>query len=168
LRSVTGDRGVEGLKEWWDDRFGKSGRDELKANAQELLRSSRAVIEKSKRELAEEAKKESLAVRVRATWGKHGRLIRAAIAVILLWTVASWGCSLLFDDDKPKRRAPAGAVAPGAKSGNAPQPAKPPKAAQPPPATSATAINGAPPAPGAAPVDGATPSAPAADGSAER
>lgn len=104
VRSVTGDRGVEGLREWWDDRFGKASREELKAEARDLLQASKNVLTEGQKKLLAETKKESFRDDMRALWSKHRRLIVTVGGILFAYSLLSYGCSVLFsdDDDAPR------------------------------------------------------------------
>jgi serine/threonine protein kinase len=128
VRSTTGDRGAEGLREWFDDRFGRESRAELKKEAKELLATSKEVLSEKQKKLLQEAKKESFRAELWVHWGRHKRLILTVTAIFVTYSLLSYGCALLFSDDESETSRSMTSAP------DSPAPAQPPVASPAPPA----------------------------------
>ncbi len=97
VRSLTGDQGVEGLKQWWHDRFNKENKDELRQQAQALLGQGKQALAQSKEALLAEENRAKLEAASQSFWQRHRRMIMLGAALMVMLWLLKLGCGLAID-----------------------------------------------------------------------
>ena len=97
VRSLTGDQGVEGLKQWYHDRFNKENKEEMRQQAQALLGQGKQAFAQSKEALLAEENRAKLEAASQGFWQRHRRMIMLGAAVLGMLWLLKLGCGLAID-----------------------------------------------------------------------